>query len=58
LNKTNQLCLFSRVDVVLKGNELLLMEIEMIEPYLYFERCKDSEKNLAKKILQLIQKNK
>jgi len=49
LNKTNQLCLFSRVDVVLKGNELLLMEIEMIEPYLYFERCKDSEKKLGKK---------
>lgn len=48
--------LYSRVDCVKKGDNLLLMEIEMVEPYLYNDYSKQDyvTKELAKGILDFI----
>ena len=32
-------CEYARVDVFKRNNQLLLIELELIEPYLYFERA-------------------
>lgn len=39
---------YARVDVVKQNNQLLLMELEMIEPELFFRFSKDGEELLAK----------
>jgi len=40
----------TRIDVIRRGNELRIMEIEMIEPGLYLQYFPGSEKKLAEKI--------
>ena len=41
-------CLYSRVDVVRDGNNYLLMEVELIEPSLYFNMDPKSPQMFAK----------
>ena len=41
-------CLYSRVDVVRGGNNYLLMEVELIEPSLYFNMDPKSPQMFAK----------
>ncbi len=40
----------TRVDVIRRGNELTIMEVEMIEPLLYLTYFPGSEKKLAREI--------
>ena len=40
-------CLYSRVDVVRDGNNYLLMEVELIEPSLYFNMDPKSPRMFA-----------
>jgi hypothetical protein len=39
--------LYARVDGVITGDTLLLMEVECIEPRLYFGMCPDSYERFA-----------
>jgi len=50
----NQL-LYARVDGIVINNELLLMEIECIEPDLYFNLSEGSQQRFVKAIVELIQ---
>ncbi len=43
LNRTSREFLFARVDGILRNHQFVVMEIEMIEPYLYYEHCEKSE---------------
>jgi glutathione synthase/RimK-type ligase-like ATP-grasp enzyme len=40
--------LYARVDGVIKDNEFLLMELELIEPYLFFDLCPQGAASFAK----------
>lgn len=40
----------TRIDVIRRGDEIRIMELEMIEPSLYLKHCPGSEKTAAKKI--------
>lgn len=51
INKSNQSSLYARVDGVISNNELLLMELEMIEPALYLEQDKKAPKMFANAII-------
>lgn len=46
----NRPAMQTRVDVIRRGNEIRIMEIEMIEPSLYLKYFPGSEKKIAKKI--------
>jgi hypothetical protein len=46
----------TRVDVIRRGDELRIMEIEMIEPALYLKYFPGSEKQLAQKICERVGK--
>jgi len=46
----NRPALQTRVDVIRRGNEIRIMEIEMIEPSLYLRYFPGSEKRIARKI--------
>lgn len=47
----------TRVDVIRRGNELRIMEVEMIEPSLYLKYFPGSEKKIAKKICEKLDQN-
>lgn len=47
--------LYARVDGIITGNELHLMEIECIEPDLYFNLSEGSHQKFVQSILELIQ---
>ena len=49
--------LYARVDGIVIENELHLMEVECIEPDLYFELSEGSQNRLVKSIMELIKKN-
>lgn len=46
--------LYARLDVVIKNDELLVMELELIEPHLFFEFNAKSAVSLADEIIKLI----
>ncbi len=48
---------YARVDSVLHGNEYQLMELELIEPGMYFRYCNGSAKRFAKCIDKYLQNN-
>ena len=50
--------LFTRLDAIARNNLLLVMEVENIEPYLYFEHCQGLEDQLADVIIARINKHK
>ncbi len=47
INKLPRACLYSRVDIVRNKNEFLLMEVELIEPSLYFNMDSKSPKKFV-----------
>jgi len=47
LNALPETPLYARVDGILRGNDFLLMELELIEPNLFFELRKGSEEKLV-----------
>ena len=47
INKLPRTCLYSRVDIVRNKNEFLLMEVELIEPSLYFNMDSKSPKKFV-----------
>ena len=47
-------CLYARVDGVLVGEQFLLMELELIEPYLFLETNQDSLENYYQALLRLM----
>ncbi|MAJ33071.1 MAG: hypothetical protein CMF95_02680 [Candidatus Marinimicrobia bacterium] len=47
INKLPRACLYSRVDIVRNKNEFLLMEVELIEPSLYFNMDSKSSKKFV-----------
>jgi hypothetical protein len=44
--------LYARVDGVRRGNDLLLMELELFEPQLFFLRASGSEERFAQAVLE------
>jgi hypothetical protein len=46
--------LYARVDAIKRDNKLFVMELEMIEPYLYFDYYPDSAKTFVKTIKQYL----
>ncbi|WP_309608319.1 hypothetical protein [Flavobacterium sp.] len=54
VNTFSEDLLYARVDGIIIGNEIYLMEIECIEPDLYFNLAKDSMDKFVNSILELI----
>ncbi len=48
--------LYARVDLVRHGGEWLLMEVELIEPSLYFEQCPGSPEHFTRVFLDLMRR--
>ncbi len=57
LQMTGKEHLHARVDLIRKENSVVVMEIEMIEPWLYLCYFPGSEKKMAKKIKEYLTKN-
>ncbi|MGV3696276.1 ATP-grasp domain-containing protein [Flavobacterium sp.] len=55
VNTFGEKLLYARVDGIIIDNKLHLMEIECIEPDLYFNLSADAQKNFVNAILELIQ---
>lgn len=47
--------LYARVDYVIREGKVILMELELIEPHLFFDMKKDSAKLFALKLSELVQ---
>ena len=47
INNLPRICLYSRVDIVRSKNKFLLMEVELIEPSLYFNMDPKSPKKFV-----------
>lgn len=47
----------TRVDLIRRGDELMIMEIEMIEPLLFLDKVPGSAKKLAQKMSEAIRKD-
>ncbi len=50
--------LYARVDGIIMDNELHLMEVECIEPDLYFEYSENSQQRFVESLIELIKMNK
>ncbi|WP_181304461.1 RimK family alpha-L-glutamate ligase [Rufibacter sp. XAAS-G3-1] len=48
-------CLYARVDGVVVGEELQLMELELIEPFLYLHTNPNSQENYYQALMQMLQ---
>jgi glutathione synthase/RimK-type ligase-like ATP-grasp enzyme len=56
VNTFDEKLLYARVDGIIIGNQLHLMEIECIEPDLYFNHSADAQNKFVNAILELISK--
>jgi glutathione synthase/RimK-type ligase-like ATP-grasp enzyme len=54
VNTFSEDLLYCRVDCIILNNDLLLMEVECIEPDLYFELCTKAKENFIKALIALL----
>ena len=54
VEKFAQGSLYVRVDGIIKDKEFYLMELELIEPYLYLDKAADSYENYYRALVKLL----